>query len=110
MTWININNAHVINQHGQIRSIRSGKMLRPYVHQGKCNQYLRVSLFGKKHYVHRLVFQYFTGEICTSKEIDHIDGNTFNNCVSNLMAVTKQVNNAKRSNFKKEYSDITCVN
>lgn len=54
------------------------------------NSYYRLSLDGKKQYVHRLIWiMNFDYE---PDKIDHIDGNGLNNCISNLRDVTNQVN------------------
>lgn len=46
--------------------------------------------------VNRLVYAWFKGEAPKDRDIDHIDGNTFNNHIDNLQAVTRQFNLAKR--------------
>lgn len=53
-------------------------------------------------YVHRLVLSAFTGQVPQGMEVNHIDGNTSNNCVTNLEWVTRQenINHAhKRGSF-----------
>ena len=47
---------------------------------------------GQLHYVHRLVWETFVGEIPEGKEIDHIDGNPQNNNVDNLQVITRREN------------------
>lgn len=42
----------------------------------------------KPHLAHRLVYEAFVGRIAVGLEINHLDGNTYNNRVTNLEAVT----------------------
>jgi len=52
---------------------------------------------GKLHYVHRLVWENFRGEIPEGKEMDHIDGDTSNNSLDNLQLITRRRNVHKYS-------------
>lgn len=70
------------------------KRLKPY--KGK-NGYYMVYLFNghgqkKSHYIHRLMYQTFIGDIPFKYEIDHIDGNRLNNKAENLRAVSHKSN------------------
>jgi len=42
--------------------------------------------------VHRLVWEVANGPVPDGKEINHIDGNKANNCLSNLEAITRREN------------------
>lgn len=46
----------------------------------------------KTHLVHRLVVKAFIGDIPNGMDVNHIDGNTNNNCADNLEIVTKKRN------------------
>ena len=46
----------------------------------------------KNCYVHRLVAEAFIGEIPDGYVVNHLDYNTYNNCVSNLEIATKKGN------------------
>ena len=56
--------------------------------------YVRVRLNGKHFFKHRIIAYAFLGlDINNSKQlIDHIDRNTFNNCLNNLRIVSQQEN------------------
>lgn len=57
------------------------------------NGYLRVTLFhNQKYFVHRLVFETWKEPLEDGKVIDHIDGDTMNNNVSNLRQVSQKEN------------------
>lgn len=59
--------------------------------------YFRVEINGKHIYVHRLVYQTWSGEELNKElVIDHIDANTKNNDIHNLRQVTQKqnINNA----------------
>lgn len=54
--------------------------------------YLRVQLFDKEFYVHRLVASAFIRPLKPKEEINHIDGNKANNHVDNLEIVSRVQN------------------
>lgn len=57
---------------------------------GNKKHYKSLVIDGKRYYVHRLIFMYHYGYF--PAEIDHIDGNKFNNKIENLRACTRQEN------------------
>lgn len=79
---------------------KRGKLVKPWIHKGRRSKYLRVSLTlnGKRigYRVHRLVAQLYIPNPMNKPEVDHIDGNTFNNHVDNLRWVTSQENKLNR--------------
>lgn len=78
---------------GNIRSIRSGKLLKPYINH---NGYYKVHLCGNgidaTLFVHRLVAGSFLGECPHEYQVNHVDGNKLNNAVQNLEYVTRTQN------------------
>lgn len=55
--------------------------------------YMRVTIYGKDEYVHRLVANYFVPNPNGYSEVNHIDGNKENNCADNLEWCTRSQNN-----------------
>ncbi len=71
----------------KVRILKLGKTKYGYLKVGLCKD-------GKHKWfrVHRLVWEAFNGEIPDGYEINHIDENTGNNCLSNLSAVSHKDN------------------
>lgn len=62
------------------------------------NGYRLVKLLGKTYRLHRVIWELHNGAIPDGMEIDHIDGDTNNNKLSNLRLVTKSQNAFNRKN------------
>jgi hypothetical protein len=63
------------------------------------NGYLKVGIDFKNHFVHRIVWMVFHGEI-PSNVIDHINGNKSDNRIENLRIASPTLNNVNRHMFK----------
>ncbi len=91
-----------ISNWGSVGNHLTGKILRPSLNDYTPNcQYLRVQLWGsngrRAFYVHRLVGKLWVpGETAERFQIDHDDGEKYNNCAYNLEWVTPQENNRRR--------------
>jgi len=70
------------------------KRLKPYKHWGRSkNPYMRVRLKDKLYMLHRLIASVHIGRQLNKNEVvNHIDGNTVNNSLSNLEVVSQQEN------------------
>lgn len=75
---------------GNIRNKLTGRILRQSLN--KEGGYYRVSLYRKHYYVHRLVAMTFFDEDIEGLDVNHIDGDHWNNHVSNLKIVTRKEN------------------
>lgn len=71
--------------------LKKGQPLKPFL-TGKFRNYMAVQLSGKQFKVHRLVAEAFIPNPENKPEVNHKDGDTFNNEVSNLEWVTTQEN------------------
>lgn len=71
--------------------------------------YYRVRHEGKIHKWHRLVYEFYFGEIPKYKVIDHYDNNPKNNLIDNLRLVTLEKNNQKRKKNKNNTSGFPGV-
>ncbi len=56
------------------------------------NKYLKLRYQNKNLCVHRIVFYKFSGFLDSKLDINHIDGNTFNNSYDNLELVSRSEN------------------
>ena len=76
---------YVINQYGEIKNIRTNKLLSPFSTE---RGYLRVHLGEHCPYIHRLVAEAFIGtDECYGRIIRHKDGDISNNYLDNLELV-----------------------
>lgn len=105
MKEINNYSGYWITEDGRVISLkRKGitKELKPQHATKSKKGYYQVRLFneegGKLHYVHRLVWETYRGEIPKGLTIDHIDNDTSNNNVDNLKTVTRRANTKKYQN------------
>ena len=77
---------------GNIISTKRNKIktLTPHLNYGRSkNPYMRVKVSGKLYLVHRLIASILVGrELYENEYVNHIDGNTQNNSLSNLEIVT----------------------
>jgi hypothetical protein len=110
---------YTITQDGEVWSYaqKKPKKLKPQktTQNGK---YLQVRLYGEDaritkegrkigilHYVHRLMWETFKGEIPELMTIDHIDNDPSNNSLENLQLVTQSENSTK-GNRKRRRNDL----
>ena len=62
--------------------------------------YKTIGLFGKRLLAHRLIYMYHYDKIMDNLSIDHIDGDTTNNHIDNLRAITHQENHFNHTKAK----------
>lgn len=98
--------------------------LKPQKASQSAKGYYQVRLFskqfkkGKLQYIHRIIYETFVGDIPDGYEIDHIDGDTTNNEISNLQIIKPRDNKLKyykgkdihwrqyRDDFIKTYEEL----
>lgn len=84
-----------ISNLGRIKNSETGKDLKPFKIGTKNEQYYAVDFYPyhkKNIRIHRLVAQAFIPNPDNKPEVNHIDGNHFNNAVNNLEWVTGSEN------------------
>ena len=96
MSKLNLSN-YCATADGDIYSLHSKRLLKPYQSIDKAGGYLVVHVVddnGKKKTVkvHRLIAMMFVGEVEGKSQVNHIDGNKLNNMFSNLEWVSPSEN------------------
>ena len=71
--------------------------------------YLKVQFNKQRYYVHRLIWEFFNGEIPCGYEVDHVDGNPSNNKIENLRLLTHTQNLHASRRLTKNTSGILGV-
>jgi len=90
--WVPIkdNLAYFISNRGRVKTYDD---FYPKITFDRSAGYYRVYLNRKKYYLHRLLAQAFIPNPEGKPEVDHIDGDPLNNCLSNLRWCTRAENN-----------------
>ena len=88
-----------ISINGDFRKKFSKKLLKPYFNPNKPDERFRIRVWKdeqrKDIYLHRALYEAFVGPIDHDMTIDHIDGDIFNNSISNLQQLTNRENAKK---------------
>ena len=67
----------------------------------RVDQYVQVRFKGKLYLIHRIIWAWHGYSLEPNQDIDHIDGNSLNNCIENLRAVTHKQNQENRKGTNK---------
>jgi len=100
------------NDHGWTRK-NAGKVagwISDHGKKGARSKYIRLSVFGRNFYAHRLAWLYAYGEWPAEHEIDHINGDTLDNRIVNLRRATHAQNSHNqglRQNNKSGVKGVT---
>lgn len=89
-------NYYAVSSSGFVKNIKTNKILsNKRINKGRGSKfgYIRVSLKGKNFYLHKLIAYAFILNPLNKKYVDHLDGDSLNNNVDNLMWVTAKENN-----------------
>lgn len=103
------NDKYFISNKGRVKRFaeryNSYYLLQPQL-SGKEKKYLQIEIPNKRYKVHRLVGFTFLNDSWSKERntINHIDGNTLNNCVENLEWVSQSENNKKAYELGKRKS------
>ena len=89
VVWLHPVTNDVFGQYGQKLSLQLVPLER---HRKKSTRYLKLRPQDGDKYLARLKYLTFIGDIPEGYTIDHIDGNTLNNAISNLRAVPRAIN------------------
>ncbi len=96
-----------ISNLGNVRNQKTNKLLKiNYEKLKKNNTRARPYLCGKGYYLHRIVAEHFIENPNNLPEVNHIDGDFYNNCSDNLEWISKMDNmkHANENNLIKRYT------
>jgi hypothetical protein len=97
--------SYSVSNFGNVRNEKTCLILKQHLHNG----YYRVGVQGKKHFIHRLIAEYFIPNPNNKPYVDHIDNNRSNNRIDNLRWVTTSENNYNMSIKKTNKSGVKGV-
>lgn len=73
------------------------------IKQPNTKTYSKCNVLGVPYLVHRLIYQMHYGDLSELMVVDHIDGNIYNNEISNLRQISFKENIQNRKNSKGYY-------
>ena len=126
-TLKNFENYYIISNTGIIKSVdryvncgikynnkvlKKGKEIKPIIVKGYYNVSLSKNGKSKQYSIHRLVAQTFIPNPNNLPQVNHIDGNKLNNCVSNLEWCTAKhnINESYRIGLHSKKSIMNSIN
>lgn len=93
MKWIKVFENYIVSEYGDFKNAKTNRQIKLHISK---KGYKIAQLRTEGRFVtvqsHRIVYEKFIGKIPDKYEINHIDGNKFNNHLSNLEAVTHHQN------------------
>lgn len=95
-----------VGEHSQIVVVSVGDVAGTY--SAVANQY-QVCLHREQYKVHRVVWELFNGVIGNDREVDHINGDSSDNKLSNLRLVSHAVNMRNTKRRRRNTSGVTGV-
>ena len=93
-TCLRWNCDYVVN--GVIRKYKGEVAGRTEVNKKLTKKYLFISYQKKQYAMHRIIWELFNGKIAKDQHIDHLDGDTKNNIISNLECKSIKGNSQNR--------------
>lgn len=104
---------YAIDEYGNVWSDYVDRFVRATIRRGDTS-YFKVGLLVsskpkryKHYYIHQLVLLTYVGPCPHGMQVDHIDGNSTNNQLSNLRYVSARGNSENRKRHGKHYTSFT---
>lgn len=99
-----ITDKYRVNNLGQVQSVKTDRILKPYYPGGSVRGYVR--LFNKDYLVDKIVWESFIGLCPEDKTLIHKDGDYKNNHIENLELIEYFHHKSKLSFIEKEHIKI----
>lgn len=106
--YLNDENKYKIYENGDVFSIKTNKCLTPTYSKIKNCMYISLVVYGKnkKMVLHTLIYTLFKSNIPKTHYISHIDNDSKNNNIDNLILLARNRNIIEISNISDEWKEI----
>lgn len=106
--FLNEENKYKVFENGDIFSIFTNKFLKSYYNKITNSMYISLVIYGKnkKMVLHTLIYALFKSNIPRTHYVSHIDNDSKNNDINNLILLARNKNKIEKNNTIDEWKEI----